>query len=106
MNRPAKYTDREANKAFELFIASLAFQLGTEPDLAPPEPELNRSYKHPDVQVTIDGRRWAFECKTLQRANSANWANNLWNRVEDGVEQINASPASVGVVIISLRNLI
>jgi hypothetical protein len=61
----------------------------------------------PDVLVTVAGRRWAFECKTLQTPAQQPRGLTLKDRLEDAVCQINNSQtAEVGISIINAKNLI
>jgi hypothetical protein len=57
------------------------------------------------VIVTIGGVRWAFACKMMMGVSPVS----LFDRIEDGVEQIDRvatpkGPVQRGVVVISLKN--
>jgi len=52
--------------------------------------------------ITLDGRRWGFACKVLFGSSAIT----MFDRLEDGVRQIDRSPAEVGCTIINLKNQI
>lgn len=97
----ARARDEAANKLFELFFGSVCAACGSGLELA--DPDSSKKEKHPDILITIRGRRWAFECKVLTGNSPRTW----FERLEDGVNQINNSPeAEIGCVAFSLKNLL
>ncbi|GLC28304.1 hypothetical protein [Roseisolibacter agri] len=95
----APATDRNANKLFELLIACFAMRCGT--DVALDAPDASEG-DNPDVLVTVAGRRWGFACKALHSTAPQSVIKN----VQKGLDQIDASPADVGVVLVSPRNVL
>jgi hypothetical protein len=88
------------NKIFELLIALVCMDVGTNVQIDHPERSSNGT--NPDVLVTIDGRRWGFACKTLGSRSALTHFDNL----AKGLRQINASSAEVGCVVFNLKNLV
>src|SRR5207245_2399261 len=59
---------------------------------------------NPDVLSTFDGVRWGFACKVL---NSPTFSPlTMFERLSDGIEQIEKSPAQVGCVVLNFKNVI
>ena len=57
---------------------------------------------NPDILVDLGGKRWGFACKVLHGSSPIT----LFDRLEEGVNQIDASPAEIGCTIINLKNQI
>lgn len=91
--------DQAANKLFELFMACLILPHGT--DLLLDDPKRSRG-DNPDILVTIDGRRWGIACKVVHGTHPEGFAALL----AAGIEQIQRSSACVGVVAISVKNIL
>jgi hypothetical protein len=90
------------NKMFELWIALLSFETGVDLAIDPFNAKKSTSgQKNADVLVTYKGIRWAIECKVPGGSFES-----VLNRFDDAVEQIEASSATKGIVMISARNLI
>jgi hypothetical protein len=98
-NMPSSQLDAATNKVFELFVATLAMHCGKDVELD--DPEKSRG-DNPDVLATIDGRRWGLACKVLHSLHPESFIQNL----EKGISQIERSPADVGIVVFSLKNVI
>ena len=99
-NRPASQMDQAANKIFELLVACLAMRCGVNIEL---EPERSSGKKrNPDVLATIRGRRWGIACKVLHSLNPESVIQNI----DKGIDQIEASEAEVGFVMLNLKNVI
>lgn len=92
----------EGNKVFELLFALLAFEVGTNLVLDPPiNAKSKKRKKKVDILFTYQGERWAIECKVPNGS-----AESLLNLIDKGVEQIQESDATIGVVAISARNIL
>ncbi|HYR21479.1 MAG TPA: hypothetical protein VEP30_00965 [Chthoniobacterales bacterium] len=92
-------TDQVAAKIFELLIGLVCIEIGTETRLDGP---LLSYGDNPDTLTRLDGRRWGFACKVL----SGRSPKTMFDRLKEGIEQIENSPAEVGCVIINLKNQI
>ena len=95
-NIPSKGTDQATNKLFELLVASFAMRCGS--DVVLDDPDSSRG-DNPDVLATIGERRWGIACKVLHGVNPEGFITNL----SKGLEQIENSPAEVGVVLFNLK---
>ena len=93
----AAHTD-VANKVFELLIACCCMTFAGEIELDHPE---NSKGSNPDLIVDYDHGKSGIACKALLSQNSKA----LFDNVEKAVEQIEASPADKGFVIVSLKNV-
>lgn len=92
-------TDQATDKLLELFVGALAAHCGTHLELDDPNHSTGRN---PDVLATIRGRVWGMACKTPHSNAPATLLANL----EKGVQQIEASRAECGVVILALKNIL
>ena len=92
-------TDQVAAKIFELLIGLLCLEIGTDTRVDGPV----HSYgDNPDILTRLNGRIWGFACKVL----SGRSPKTMFDRLKEGIEQIETSPAEVGCVIINLKNQI
>ena len=100
-NRPDR--SDQANKMFELLIALLAFEVGTDLVIDDPIHSGGKpGEKKVDVQISFAGERWGIECKV-----PAGGLESVLNRFDGGVEQIEAIPGlTVGAIAVSARNVI
>lgn len=98
-NVPSGGGDQATNKLFELFAASLAMQCGTNVTLDDPHASTG---DNPDVLATLGGRRWGIACKVLHSLHPEGFIRHL----EKGLEQIDNSPADIGVVLFNLKNVL
>lgn len=57
---------------------------------------------NPDILVDIESVRWGFACKALHSKSSETFFKNL----EKGIDQIERSDASTGVVVFNLKNVL
>ena len=62
----------------------------------------NSKGKNPDVLAKIDGTIWGFACKTPNGSS----AKTMFERLEEGVDQIEVSRAQRGTVYFNFRNVI
>lgn len=92
-------TDQGANKIFELLVALLCMDVGAAVRIDHPDRAVG---DNPDVLATIDGQRWGFACKVLHGTSPLTF----FERLEEGINQIERSEAEIGVVIFNLKNLI
>jgi hypothetical protein len=91
--------DAVAAKIFELLMGLVCMEVGHDIELDGPV----ESYgDNPDILVTLDSRRWGFACKVLYGTSAIT----LFDRLQDGVRQIERSPAEIGCTIINLKNQI
>ena len=92
-------TDQIAAKIFELLIGLICLEVGTDVRLDGPV----KSYgDNPDVIVNIGGRTWGFACKVLGGYSPIT----MFERLEEGVKQIDRSSAEIGCVVFNLKNQI
>jgi hypothetical protein len=98
-NVPSGAGDQATNKLFELFVATLAIQCGSNVTLDDP---YTATGDNPDVLATLGRRRWGIACKTLHGVHPEGFMRNL----EKGLDQIENSPAEIGVVIFNLKNVL
>jgi hypothetical protein len=92
-------TDQVAAKIFELLIGLICLEVGAQTALDHP---LTSYGDNPDILTTIEGRRWGFACKVLSGRSPIT----VFDRIEEGIHQIQVSPAEIGAVIINLKNVI
>jgi hypothetical protein len=90
----------KANKLFELWMGLLAFELGT--GLVMDNPFISAPKKSPDIVFNYKSQQIAIECKVPGSRNPRSH----WERIEDAVNQIEASNADWGFVAMSARNLL
>ncbi len=91
--------NQDNNKAFELYVATLALQVLT--DCAFDHPEESQG-DNPDIMGDYAGHRWAIACKAMHTRNPKTFA----ERVAEGVEQIEHSAAQRGFVIVNMKNTV
>jgi hypothetical protein len=92
---PATAGDQESDKVFELLVA-LALLPHIE-DIAPDR----GSGRNPDLLFRFRGQNWGIACKRLYSASPATFR----DRVTEAIRQIEVSPAEIGLVFVSLVNL-
>ena len=98
-NKALQNCEEESNKIFELLIALVLLDIGS--DIALDHPHKSRG-DNPDILVTLNGKRWGFACKTVYGASGKTFFDNITK----GAEQIEKSEAEIGCVVINFRNLI
>ena len=97
-NMPSSPADQATHHVFELFAGILALHCGS--DLALDDATAQGS--NPDALITIKHRRWGIACKSLHGINPEGFITHL----EKGIDQIEKSPADVGVVLFSIKSLL
>jgi hypothetical protein len=95
----SKITDEGNNKLFELYVALLCMEIGDNLRLDNPK---RSKGDNPDILFNLNGITWAIACKALHTRSELT----LFDRIEDGVEQINRSAANKGIVIVNFKNII
>ena len=98
-NSPSSGRDQATNKLFELYMGAVALQCGEDLTLDDP---LASSGNNPDVLITIGKRRWGIACKVLHGPSPQGFVDHLIK----GLDQIDRSPADVGVVACNLKNIL
>jgi hypothetical protein len=98
-NKRLRASQDAANKIFELLFALVLLDLS--PDVALADPDLEDT-SNPDILATIHGQRWGFACKTVYGPSGKTF----FDRLKEGVDQIEVSQAQVGCVMVNFRNLI
>ena len=99
-NAVADGRDDISRKMSELYVGCLAIHCGTEVVLDDPQ---NAKGDNPDVMLTYDAQRWALAIKTLV---SARHGQTIFDNIRRATEQIDASPAEKGLVVINAKNVI
>jgi hypothetical protein len=98
-NTKSRGNDDATNKLFELLVACLAMSFADDVQLDDPE---RCAGNNPDVLALIAGRLWGFACKALHSTHPEGFLDHL----RKGIDQIERSPAEVGVVVFSLKNVL
>lgn len=96
---PTPREDQGNDKVFELYIAMAA--LGFVDDIDLDHPEHSRG-DNPDLLLRVPSGRWALACK----APHSQRIDTLWDRIVDGVDQIERADCDVGLVVVTLKNLL
>lgn len=98
-NTPSRGTDQATNKLFELLAASFAMRCGTNVTMDDPYTSTGRN---PDVLATMRDRRWGIACKVIHSPHPEGFVGHLIK----GIDQIENSPAEIGVVLFNLKEVI
>jgi len=96
-NRRSSITDADANKVVELYLACVAMRFAA--NIALDHPDHSRG-DNPDVMLDYRGKRWALAIKTVHTTNSRT----IFENIVKASDQIEASAANHGLVVISLKN--
>ncbi len=97
--RPARAGDQASNKLFELRFGLACLASGH--DLELDDPFSTSGGKNPDVLCVMrDGKQWGFACKV----SHGDAPMTLFERFREGVDQIERSPAALGLVVVSMKN--
>lgn len=98
-NTVAPSTDQASNKLLELLIALAALRDGRDLDLD--DPERSSAGRNPDVIISMpDARRWGLACKVVH----GDAPMSLFQLIEKGIEQIDAAPVDIGIVVLNFKN--
>lgn len=98
-NARSPVSDQASDKLFELLFALICMEKGTHVRLDNPN---SSKGDNPDVLATILGQRWGFACKTMYSTSPKT----MFDRICEGLDQIDNSEAEIGCVVINFRNLI
>ncbi|MFT3840792.1 MAG: hypothetical protein QM723_27625 [Myxococcaceae bacterium] len=90
--------DQATNKLFELLVACWILPLASE--IALDDPKASSNGMNPDILATVAGVKWGIPCKVLHSRTPQQWL----STVKKAVEQIEASSAERGVVMLNMRN--
>jgi hypothetical protein len=96
-NQRAPHNDPSGDKTLELLVGLAAARMGAEVKLDDPE---NAKGDNPDVLAKFANDVWGFACKVPSGDAPAT----LFERVEDGVDQIERSEATKGFVVLNFKN--
>ena len=91
--------DSVTNKLFELLMAAIAMNCGSDVVLDDP---IRSDGTNPDILATLGGRRWGIACKVLHSTHPEGFLEHL----RKGLQQIEKSPAETGVVAFNLKNVL
>lgn len=92
-------TDSANNKLFELYVALLVMDFGTNLELE--SPEVSKG-DNPDILFDYNGERWGIACKAIHSKNEKT----LFDTIEKGTKQINRSEADKGFVFVNFKNVL
>lgn len=98
-NAASPVTDDAANKVIALYIACLAMTFGSNIALDHP---VNSKGDNPDVMLGFRSQRWALALKTLHSRKPRT----IYDNIKKAADQIEASPATHGLVILNVKNLL
>jgi hypothetical protein len=98
-NAVSSVTDDAANKVIELYVACLAMSFGSKITLDHP---VNSKGDNPDVMLNFRGQRWALALKTLHSPKPRT----IYDNIKKAADQIEASSAAHGLVILNVKNLL
>lgn len=91
--------DQATNKVFELFVATQVMHCGTNLEIDSPA---SAGGNNPDLLFTANGKRWGIACKVFHGRTPQGFHDLL----AKGIDQIEKSPAEVGVVAMSMKNIL
>jgi len=89
----------DSNKLFELFVGLCCAKQFNNIRLEKPS---NAKGNNPDVMADFEGTTWGFACKVITSQSGLT----MWDRLADGVEQIEKSGAQRGAVLFNLSALL
>ena len=98
-NAASPVTDAAANKVIELYVACLAMTFGS--NIALDHPNHSKG-DNPDVMLDFRQQRWGLALKTLHSRNPRT----MYDNIKKGADQIEASPATRGLIILNVKNVI
>lgn len=96
-NVAAPRNDPSGDKVFELMIALGAVRMGAEVTVDSPD---RSKGDNPDVIAAWNGVRWGFACKVP----SGDSPTTLFERIAEGVDQIEESSSDRGFVMLNFKN--
>ena len=99
-NNVADSRDDISRKMAELYVGCLAIHCGSQVLLDDPK---GAKGDNPDVMLTYDAQRWSLGIRTLV---SARHGQTIFDNIERASQQIDASTAQRGLVVINAKNVI
>lgn len=99
-NTDADPRDQISNKMAELYVGALAIHCGTGINLDHPD---RSKGDNPDVILSYEGKKWTLAVKTLASKRNGQ---TIFDNIRGAAEQIDASGADVGMVVINAKNVI
>ncbi|XDD53018.1 hypothetical protein AB3N62_11040 [Leptospira sp. WS4.C2] len=98
-NKKSIVTDSGSNKIFELYIALACMKISNIVLLDDPQ---NSKGDNPDIIINYRNKKYGIACKAIHSNNYKT----LLNNIAKGLDQIEKSDTELGLVIISLKNII
>lgn len=99
-NTKGDVRDQIANKMAELYVGALAIHCGKSVRLDSPD---RSKGDNPDVILDYEGRTWTLAVKTLASARNGQ---SIFDNIKRAAQQIDASAAEIGMVVINAKNVI
>jgi hypothetical protein len=99
-NRASRSVDGAANKLFELLVACWVMAARAD-DVSVDDP-LRSAGNNPDVMFNWESQRWGIACKAIH----SRAAQTVFERMQEGIRQVEASEASRGMVLVNVKNVI
>jgi hypothetical protein len=99
-NNVADSRDDISRKMAELYVGFLAIHCGSQVLIDDPK---GAKGDNPDVMLTYDAQRWSLGIKTLV---SAQHGQTIFDNIEKAAQQIDASAAQRGLIVINAKNVI
>jgi len=97
-NVPGRF-DQGGSKLFELLIGLACLSFGSNISMDDPFESIG---DNPDILLETGGRSWGIACKVMNSPSPLTF----YERLADGIDQIERSPADTGVVVFNVKNLI
>ncbi|TGK12923.1 hypothetical protein [Leptospira stimsonii] len=98
-NKRAPINDAAANKLFELYVATACMRISQDISLDHPE---NSKGDNPDIIFKMGSSQIGIACKALQTQTEQALVTN----VEKAIDQIEKSSADLGLIFVTLKNVI
>ena len=99
-NRASQSRDHAANKLFELLVACWAMRAGAN-DVRLDNPHRSKG-DNPDVMFRWRDDTWGVACKALH----SRVPQTIFDKMRDGIRQIEACRADCGIVLLNAKNVI
>ncbi|CAN5254932.1 hypothetical protein BH10PSE4_BH10PSE4_35110 [soil metagenome] len=99
-NAHSPITDQAGNKVIELYMACLAMYAASNVELD--HPVTSSGGRNPDVMFDFRNKKWALALKTL----NGKAPRTLFENIKKAADQIEASAADHGLVVINLKNVL
>jgi hypothetical protein len=99
LNAPTRVTDQASHKVIELYWGAACMHIAGRVSLEDPRGQRERN---PDILATLNATRWGFPCKSL----FADKPETLRGNLIKAIDQIEVSPAKVGIPVINMQSII